>query len=77
MKLKDTVNEYVAGMDEMTAKFKKKFGELILDEDIDIELLELMRNMFGMIDISNRLVRDQAYTIQEIDEKLDQLLERS
>lgn len=75
MDLKNTVNEYVAGVEKMTDEFKKQFGAMLLDENIDSEQLDLFKGLFGMIEISNRLVREQALTIHEINEKLDKLLE--
>lgn len=69
-----TANEYAEGVEKMTEVFKEKFGALVFDEDVDTDLLDLMKGMFGMIDISTRLIREQAETIQEINEKLDTLL---
>lgn len=74
MELKITANEYAKGVNEMTDKFKKKFGELVFDSDVDAEILDFIKSMFGMIDVSTRLVVQQAETIQEINEKLDKLL---
>ena len=74
MELKNTAKEYVEGVNKMTEQFKKKFGELVFDDDIDADVLDLFKSMFGMIDISTRLVAEQANTIQEINEKLDKLL---
>lgn len=75
MDLKNTVNEYTEGMEKMTELFKKKFGELVFDEDVDADVLNLIKGMFGMVDVSSRLIKEQALTIQEINEKLDKLLE--
>lgn len=75
MELKNTAKEYVEGVNKMTEQFKKKFGELVFDSDVDADVLDLFKSMFGMIDISTRLVVEQANTIQEINEKLDKLLE--
>lgn len=74
MELKNTAKEYVEGVNKMTEQFKKKFGELVFDDDIDADVLDLFKSMFGMIDISTRLVAEQANTIQEINDKLDKLL---
>jgi uncharacterized membrane protein len=74
MELKVTANEYAKGVNEMTEQFKKKFGELVFDEDVDADVLDLIKSMFGMIDVSTRLVVQQAKTIQEINDKLDKLL---
>ena len=76
MDLRKTVSEYVAGVEKMTEECKKLFGAMVLEEDFEPEHLELLQNMFGMLEVSNRLVRDQANTICEINEKLDKLLEK-
>ena len=75
MDLKYTVKEYVDGVEKMTEEMKKLFGAMVIEEEFEPEHLELLQKMFGMIEVSNRLVRDQAYTIQEINDKLDKLLE--
>lgn len=77
MELKVTANEYAKGVNEMTEQFKKKFGELVFDESVDSDTLNLIKSMFGMIDVSTRLVVQQAETIQEINKKLDKLLDRT
>lgn len=78
MKLSFTVKEFVEGMEKMTETCKKQFGAMLLDEEcLTGEQFELFQSMFGMIDVSTRLVRDQANTIQEINDKLDKLLEKS
>ena len=74
MELTKTANEYAEGIKTVTEQFKKKFGELVFDDEVDADVLDLMKGMFGMIDISTRLVVEQAKTIQEINEKLDNLL---
>ncbi len=75
MELKTIANEYAEGVKKTTEEFKKFFGTMVLEEDFEPEHLEMLQNMFGMIELSNKLVVAQANTIQEIDEKLDRLLE--
>ena len=75
MELKITAKEYAEGVNKTTEQFKKKFGELVFDSDVDADVLDLIKSMFGLIDISTKLVVEQANTIQEINEKLDRLLE--
>ena len=77
MDLKNTANKYEEGVEQMTEQFKKKFGELVFDDDIDADALELIKGMFGLIDISTQLVREQAIAIHEMNEKLDKLLVKS
>lgn len=73
--LTNTAIEYKKGIDKMTEQFKKKFGELVFDDGIDTELLELFKSMFGLIDISTKLVVEQAEMIQQINNKLDYMAE--
>ena len=74
MELKTIANEYAEGVKKTTEEFKKFFGTMVLEEDFEPEHLEMLQNMFGMIELSNKLVVAQANTIQEINEKLDKLL---
>ena len=75
MELKTIANEYAEGVKKTTEEFKKFFGTMVLEEDFEPEHLEMLQNMFGLIELSNKLVVAQANTIQEINEKLDLLLE--
>ena len=74
MELKTVVNEYAEGVKKTTEEFKKLFGSMVLEEDFEPEHLGLLQNMFGLIELSNRLIVKQAETIQEINEKMDMLL---
>lgn len=71
--LKNIANEYAKGVEKMTEEVKKQFGAVVLEDTFEPEHLELIQNMFGMIELSNRLVVAQAEMIQEINEKLDKL----
>ena len=74
MDLRTTAHEYVDGTNKMTEEFKKMCGEMVLEETFKPEHLALLQSMFGMIEVSTRLVQQQANTIQEINEKMDKLL---
>lgn len=74
MELKNTANEFVENIEKVTEQFKKKFGEMVFDDDIDADLLDLLKTAFGTIDVLTRLTHDQACVIQDINEKLDRLL---
>lgn len=71
--LKIVANEYAKGVERMTEDVKKQFGAMVLEEDFEPEHLELIQKVFGIIELSNRLIVMQAETIQEINEKLDKL----
>lgn len=75
MDLITVANEYEMGVKSMSEELKKLFGEMVLEEDFDPEHLGLIQKLFGMVEMSNRLVVEQAKTIQEINNKLDKLLE--
>lgn len=75
MELNVAVVEYVEGTKRMTEQFKKKFGEMVFEEEFDPEYLELFQNLFKMVEASNNLIQAQAMTIHEINKKLDRLLE--
>ena len=75
MELKTIAIEYAEGVKKTTEEFKKFFGTMVLEEDFEPEHLEMLQNMFGLIELSNKMVVAQANTIQEINEKLDKLLE--
>lgn len=74
MDLIKTANEYVEGVKKTTEDVKKMFGAMVLEEEFEPEHLELLQNVFGLLETSTRLVHDQASVIHEINEKLDRLL---
>lgn len=55
---------------------KRKLGEEVIDNDgIDAETLEIMRGMFHMCDLATKLTCEQAEIMDEMNRKLDKLLE--
>lgn len=73
-----TVNELTEGMNSMMELIKRKTAEsLFEDESFDADIVELMRGLTRMSDLSMRLVKEQTTTIQEINNKLDKLLEKA
>jgi stress response protein YsnF len=55
---------------------KRKLGEEVFDnDDIDTELVELMRGVFRICDLATQLTCEQANAMNEINRKLDKLLE--
>lgn len=75
MDLITVANEYAEGVKGMSEELKKLFGEMVLEEDFDPEHLGLIQKLFGMVEMSNKLVVAQAKAIQEINNKLDKLTE--
>ena len=73
-----TVNELTEGMNSMMELIKRKAAESMFeDESFDADIVELMRGLTRMSDLSMVLVKQQAETIQEINNKLDKLLEKA
>lgn len=82
MDLMETVKEFTETTDKVMNKCKKKLGETMFSEICDaddetIELIGLMADLLHLCDVSLKLVTKQAETIQEINEKMDKLLEKS
>ena len=77
MELKKTVIEFEKSVDTTMEKCKAKLGEMIFEDEFDIDTVEFIKDVFQLCDVSMRLVKEQANSIQEINEKLDKLLERS
>lgn len=75
MELKTTAKEFVEVSKKTTEEFKKFFGTMVFEGDFEPEHLEMLQNLFGTIELLNKLVATQAEMIQEINEKLDKLSE--
>ena len=75
MELNTIANEYAEGVKKTTEEFKKLFGAMVLEESFEPEHLGMIQNLFGTIELANKLIVKQAETIQEINGKLDRLLE--
>ena len=78
MDMMNTVRDLKQSYGDMMNVCKKKLGEEVFDDNnvMDIEFFEMMRGMFRMGDLAMQLVEQQAQTIQEMNNKLDKLLER-
>lgn len=75
MKMTDTVRELKKDMNNMMDLCKRKLGAEVFDGDaVDPEVIEMMRSLFHMCDLSMKLVEQQAETIERMDDKLDKLL---
>ena len=73
-----TVNELTEGMNSMMELIKRKAAESLFEaKRFDADVVELMRGLTHMSDLSMRLVKEQTTTIQEINNKLDKLLEKA
>jgi hypothetical protein len=76
MAMTNTARELKENVNKMMDLCKRKLGEEVLgDENVDAETIELMRGMFRMCDLALKLTCEQAETIDEMNSKLDKLLE--
>ena len=77
MAMMNTVRELRTSVDGMMDVCKRKLGEEMFDDSIDIELVECMRGMFKMCDLAMQFVEEQAETINDMNDKLDKLLAKT
>lgn len=77
MKMTDTVREMKESVDKIVGVCKQKIAEEMFEDDMDIEFYGVMRDMFKMLDLSMTLMQQQAEAIQEMNDKLDKLLEKA
>jgi hypothetical protein len=76
MELTKTACELKESANRTMELIKHKLGEEVIDDDnIDAETLEMMRDMFHMCDLAMKLTCEQADAIEEMNRKLDKLLE--
>ena len=76
MEVTKTAFELKESVKNMMELLKCKLGEEVIDDDdIDTETLELMRGMFRMCDLAMKLTCEQATAMDEMNRKLDNLLE--
>jgi hypothetical protein len=76
MELTNTACELKESVKNMMELCKRKLGEEVIDDDdIDAETIEMMRGMFHMCDLAMKLTCEQAGAIEEMNRKLDKLLE--
>ena len=76
MAMTNTARELKENVNNMMELCKRKLGEEVFgDESFDADAFELMSGMFRMCDLAMKLVCEQAETIDEINNKLDKLLE--
>ena len=76
MAMTKTVYELTEIGDKLMKTYKQKIVEQVVEsvDSLDPELYELFVDMFRMYDLSMKLVKEQAETMDEINNKLDRLL---
>lgn len=72
-----TVNEFEKCVNITMEKAKAKLKDELFEDSFDSDGLDFVKDLFHMCDLAMRLVKEQATTIQNINEKLDKLLERT
>ena len=74
--LKEMTEKYVEEVNKLTSMVVAKAVEEIDPEDMDEDLLPMITSASRLLAYSNKLVIEQARTIDEMNAKLDILLNR-
>lgn len=74
--LNEMAEKYVEEVNKLTSMIVAKAVEEIDPEDMDEDLLSMITSASRLLAYSNKLVIEQARTIDEMDTKLDTLLNR-
>lgn len=72
--LYETTVKFEEEVKNLTKGFMKEFATDIFD--MDEKQFDLMKKLFGLLNTSMELVKEQANTIDQINNKLDRLLEK-
>ena len=76
MEMIKTANEMKENADRMMEIAKRKLGEEVFDADsVDTDLIELVRCCIRMYDLGMKLTCEQAEAMDEMDRKLDKVLD--
>lgn len=72
--LSETTVKFEEEVKELTKEFMREFATDVFD--MDEREFECMKKLFGLLNTSMELVKEQANTIDQINNKLDRLLEK-
>lgn len=72
--LSETTIKFEEEVKELTKEFMREFATDVFD--MDEREFECMKKLFGLLNTSMELVKEQANTIDQINNKLDRLLEK-
>ena len=72
--LSETTIKFEEEVKELTKEFTREFATDVFD--MDEREFECMKKLFGLLNTSMELVKEQANTIDQINNKLDRLLEK-
>ena len=70
----ETTVKFEEEVKELTKEFMREFATDVFD--MDEREFECMKKLFGLLNTSMELVKEQANTIDQINNKLDRLLEK-
>lgn len=72
--LYETTVKFEEEVKELTKEFMRELATDVFD--MDKRKFECMKKLFGLLNTSMELVKEQANTIDQINNKLDRLLEK-
>lgn len=72
--LSETTVKFEEEVKELTKEFMREFATDVFD--MDEKEFECMKKLFGLLNTSMELVKEEANTIDQINNKLDRLLEK-
>ena len=72
--LSETTVKFEEEVKELTKEFMREFATDVFD--MDEREFECMKKLFSLLNTSMELVKEQANTIDQINNKLDRLLEK-
>ena len=72
----DTTKKLIAEIREVKDLMKEELGSNVFDS-MDANTFKLMKRMFDLIETSEDLLLKQAYLLENIDHKLDRLLNKT
>ena len=72
--LSETTIKFEEEVKELTKEFMREFATDVFD--MDEREFECMKKLFGLLNTSMELVKEEANTIDQINNKLDRLLEK-
>ena len=72
----DTTKKLIAEIREVKDLMKEELGSNVFDS-MDVNTFKLMKRMFDLIETSEDLLLKQAYLLENIDHKLDRLLNKT
>ena len=73
--LVNKTNQLIEEVNEFKNSYMKMFGSEMFDH-MDEKTFVLFKNLFNLLNTSMEMIKEQANVIENVDNKLDKLLER-